>query len=316
MSRLATATSLLGITTDGVSKDLLDETTVLVEAVKQAQASGKLSHKNFLGSSNEEYAEVTGWLSTSSNALDATALSKLNSIFATKTYLVNQYFSLADVVVFIALHAQNHIGSLNSLPNLSRWFNHIQHLLASFNVLPAVSIPVAPFSILLPALETASAAPVAAPVAVPVATPIAVATPAATEAKKEEPKKEETKKEDKKVKVSSTPAPAAAATAPAAAGGDDSDPSKLEIRVGLIVKCWDHPDSDKLLCEEIDVGEGSTRTIASGIRAYYTAEEVQGRKVLVVSNLKERAMAGFKSQVRNFFCIFLTRKHTDWFVCV
>ncbi len=74
------------------------------------------------------------------------------------------------------------------------------------------------------------------------------------------------------------------------------DPSKLDIRVGHVVRCWDHPDSDKLLCEEVDLGEGSTRMIASGIRAFYSAADLQGRKVLVLANLKERSIAGFKSQ--------------------
>lgn len=64
-----------------------------------------------------------------------------------------------------------------------------------------------------------------------------------------------------------------------------------------MVKCWNHPDSEKLLCEEIDMGGGDVRTIASGIRAFYTAEEVQGRTVMVLCNLKERSIAGFKSQV-------------------
>ena len=31
--------------------------------------------------------------------------------------------------------------------------------------------------------------------------------------------------------------------------GEELDPSKLDVRVGKIVKCWNHPDSDKLLCE-------------------------------------------------------------------
>ena len=63
------------------------------------------------------------------------------------------------------------------------------------------------------------------------------------------------------------------------------------------MKCWDHAESDKLLCEEIDVGEDKPRAIASGLRAFYTKEEMQGKKVIVLANLKERPMAGFKSQV-------------------
>jgi len=114
------------------------------------------------------------------------------------------------------------------------------------------------------------------------------ATTADTSAKTAEPSKGG--KEGKKDKAVATPA------AEPEASSSEMDPSKLDIRVGMIVKCWNHPESDKLLCEEIDIGEGSTRTIASGLRAFYTAEQMQGRKVVVLANLKERPMAGFKSQ--------------------
>jgi methionine--tRNA ligase beta chain len=71
---------------------------------------------------------------------------------------------------------------------------------------------------------------------------------------------------------------------------------KLDIRVGLIVEAWPHPDSDKLWCERIDVGEEEPREIASGLRAYYaSSEELQDRKVLVVCNLKPAKLGGFKS---------------------
>lgn len=46
---------------------------------------------------------------------------------------------------------------------------------------------------------------------------------------------------------------AAAAAAPAVEG----EPSKLDVRVGVIVKAWEHPESEKLFCEEIDLGEAS-----------------------------------------------------------
>ncbi|CAM9950776.1 unnamed protein product, partial [Sphacelaria rigidula] len=52
--------------------------------------------------------------------------------------------------------------------------------------------------------------------------------------------------------ASGAPAPA---PAPAAAVSEEGDPSKLDMRVGVIVKAWEHPDSDKLFCEEIDLGE-------------------------------------------------------------
>lgn len=67
----------------------------------------------------------------------------------------------------------------------------------------------------------------------------------------------------------------------------------LDVRVGKIVEAWEHPDSDKLWCERIDVGEEEPREIASGLRAYYkTAEELVDRKVLVVCNLKPAKLGG------------------------
>ena len=50
--------------------------------------------------------------------------------------------------------------------------------------------------------------------------------------------------------------------------------------------------------QEIDLGEGAPRSIASGLRHFYaSADELVGRKVLVLANLKERPLAGFKSNV-------------------
>ena len=128
----------------------------------------------------------------------------------------------------------------------------------------------------VPAPSPAPAAP-AAPAdkkAAPPAAPAAAATAAPTDKKKQQ-----------------------AAPAPGADDKDDSsiDPSKLEVKVGLIVKCWDHPESEKLLCEEIDLGEESARQIASGLRPHYQASDMIGRKVLVLCNLKERSVGGFRS---------------------
>jgi methionine--tRNA ligase beta chain len=76
----------------------------------------------------------------------------------------------------------------------------------------------------------------------------------------------------------------------------DIDISKLDIRVGVIRKAWEHPEADKLYCEEIDLGEDSgPRQIASGLRAHYSLGDLQGRKVLVLANLKERKLVGLPS---------------------
>lgn len=74
------------------------------------------------------------------------------------------------------------------------------------------------------------------------------------------------------------------------------DISKLDIRVGVINKAWLHEEADKLFCEEIDIGEESgPRQIASGLRAYYELEALEGQRVLVLANLKTRKLVGFPS---------------------
>ena len=71
--------------------------------------------------------------------------------------------------------------------------------------------------------------------------------------------------------------------------------SALDIRVGYIRKVWEHEEAEKLYCEEIDVGEEEPRQIASGLRPYLKAEDLEGRKVLVLCNLKARNLVGFPS---------------------
>lgn len=70
------------------------------------------------------------------------------------------------------------------------------------------------------------------------------------------------------------------------------DLTKMDIRVGEVVKVWHHPTTDRLFVEEIDVGEGAPRQVVSGLRSHYTIESFTGRKVLVVCNLKESKFQG------------------------
>lgn len=58
---------------------------------------------------------------------------------------------------------------------------------------------------------------------------------------------------------------------------------------------WHHENADKLFCEEIDIGEGAPRSVASGLREAYTLEQMQDRLVVVVCNLMPRKMQGFES---------------------
>mmetsp|Transcript_25133 Transcript_25133/g.42037 ORF Transcript_25133/g.42037 Transcript_25133/m.42037 type:complete len:254 (-) Transcript_25133:175-936(-) len=70
---------------------------------------------------------------------------------------------------------------------------------------------------------------------------------------------------------------------------------RLDIRVGKVLKAWKHPEAEKLFIEEVDVGEEEPRQILSGLIGYVSEEEMQGRAVVVLCNLKARNLAGVKS---------------------
>jgi aminoacyl tRNA synthase complex-interacting multifunctional protein 1 len=71
--------------------------------------------------------------------------------------------------------------------------------------------------------------------------------------------------------------------------------NSLDLRVGVIVEVKKHETADKLYCEQIDIGEAVPRAIASGLVPHYTLEEMMGRRLIVVANLKPRNLVGFKS---------------------
>jgi aminoacyl tRNA synthase complex-interacting multifunctional protein 1 len=71
--------------------------------------------------------------------------------------------------------------------------------------------------------------------------------------------------------------------------------NSIELRVGIIRKVTKHETAEKLYCEEIDIGEETPRSIASGLVPYYSLEQMQNRKLIVVCNLKSRNLVGFKS---------------------
>ena len=73
------------------------------------------------------------------------------------------------------------------------------------------------------------------------------------------------------------------------------DFAKVELTVGTVVKCEKHPNANKLLVSQIDLGN-ETRQIVSGIADAYTPEEFVGKKVIVVSNLKPANLRGVESQ--------------------
>ena len=73
------------------------------------------------------------------------------------------------------------------------------------------------------------------------------------------------------------------------------DCAKLQLQVGVIGKCEAVPKSKKLLCSQVRIGS-QTRQIVSGIKAHYTPEEMVGKRVMVVTNLKPAKLAGVMSE--------------------
>lgn len=96
-------------------------------------------------------------------------------------------------------------------------------------------------------------------------------------AKKNNIKSEEPKKEEAKEEVTI------------------EDFSKFDIRVAKVLEVEDHPDADRLYLLKIKIGE-KEKTIVSGLKEYYKKEDLIGKKVLVIDNLKPHTFRGIESQ--------------------
>jgi methionyl-tRNA synthetase len=73
------------------------------------------------------------------------------------------------------------------------------------------------------------------------------------------------------------------------------DFSKLDLRVGKILSCENHPDSDKLLVSQVQI-DGTVRQIVSGLRPKFEATDLVGLNVAVVVNLKPVKLRGVLSE--------------------
>ena len=70
---------------------------------------------------------------------------------------------------------------------------------------------------------------------------------------------------------------------------------KMQFQVGEIIACEEVPKSKKLLCSQVRIGS-QVKQIVSGIKQYYSAEEMVGKKVMVLVNLKPAKLAGVLSE--------------------
>eukprot|EP00047_Mylnosiga_fluctuans_P020091 m.88763 g.88763 ORF g.88763 m.88763 type:complete len:323 (-) comp8382_c4_seq1:78-1046(-) len=150
-----------------------------------------------------------------------------------------------------------------------------------------------------PAAKAATPAAAAAPAAA--ATPAAAAAKPAGKADKAaakadkpaEAKADKGEKKAKDAKPAKDAAPKKEAAEPAA---EKVDVSRVAFKVGKVVDAKKHPEAEKLYLETIDLGEAQPRTVLSGLADHIPLDQLQGRLVVLCTNLKPRKMRGIESQ--------------------
>lgn len=70
---------------------------------------------------------------------------------------------------------------------------------------------------------------------------------------------------------------------------------KVKLRVAKIIEAADHPNADKLLVLQIDLGD-EKRQLCAGLKGMYTPEQLVGRNIIVVANLAPRTLRGVESK--------------------
>lgn len=71
--------------------------------------------------------------------------------------------------------------------------------------------------------------------------------------------------------------------------------AKVDLRVGTVTAAHAHPNADRLLVLQVDLGD-EQRQIVAGIRAHYRPEDLVGQQIVVVANLQPATLRGIESQ--------------------
>lgn len=73
------------------------------------------------------------------------------------------------------------------------------------------------------------------------------------------------------------------------------DFQKVQLRVGKVLSVEDHPSADKLYVLRVDVGEEAPRVTVAGLKGHFEKEELEGKLVVVVTNLEPARLRGVES---------------------
>ena len=74
-----------------------------------------------------------------------------------------------------------------------------------------------------------------------------------------------------------------------------NDFQALDLRIGTVISAEPHPNADRLMVLKVDLGS-EERQLVAGVRGHYSAEELTGRQLVVVANLKPAKLRGVESQ--------------------
>ncbi len=74
------------------------------------------------------------------------------------------------------------------------------------------------------------------------------------------------------------------------------DFAKVDLRVATVREAKPHPNADRLLVLQVDLGDGETRQICAGIKAFYEPDALVGKQIVVVANLAPATLRGETSQ--------------------
>lgn len=72
--------------------------------------------------------------------------------------------------------------------------------------------------------------------------------------------------------------------------------ARVDLRVAKVIEAEPHPQADRLLKLQVDDGSGQPRQICAGIREHYAPEDLVGKSIVIVANLKPRKIRGEESR--------------------
>ena len=257
-------------------------------AIAKAISKECLADGFFYGISNEEKQKSNKFLDHIVKELNydiKKLLPELNENLKFSTFINDRFtIGICDLFCFSLLISEFNKESEEvkiKYANVSRWANYIENLHGITNVCKKVSLwfnlPYHPFLLDLSKFEEKSEEK--------------------KEGKKEE-KKEETKKEEKKEDKKNEnegKKDKKKEKNKQNQGGNVHLMSKVDIRVGKIVDIQPNTEGDKLYNEQIDVGNGEIRKIASGLRGKVDINDLKDSLVVCILNLEERNLKGWPS---------------------